>query len=146
MDSLVEFRTESGANVVVEVDDEGPGLELVARGDGGAVTRVGRTFEQALEGIHSAAESTLRVFRDGRLKPDSVEIEFGVKLTTEAGAVIARSSLEGHLVVKLSWTPSPEDRPDGRGSEGLGSEGPGSEGPGSDGPGSDGHGSDDEGR
>ncbi|MGW3073350.1 MULTISPECIES: CU044_2847 family protein [unclassified Kitasatospora] len=104
MDSLVEFRTDGGANVVIEVDDEGPGLELVARGDG-AVVQAGHTFEHALQGIHSAAESALSVFRDGRLKPDSVEIEFGVKLTTEAGAVIAKSSLEGHLVVRLSWQP-----------------------------------------
>ncbi|MFD0411366.1 CU044_2847 family protein [Kitasatospora sp. NPDC127116] len=104
MDSLVEFRTDGGANVVIEVDDEGPGLELVARGDG-AIVQAGRTFEHALQGIHSAAESALSVFRDGRLKPDTVEIEFGVKLTTEAGAVIAKSSLEGHLVVKLSWKP-----------------------------------------
>lgn len=45
------------------------------------------------------------MFRDGSLRPDSVEIEFGVKLTAEAGALIAKSSVEGHLVVKLSWSP-----------------------------------------
>ncbi|WP_304364726.1 CU044_2847 family protein, partial [Streptomyces viridosporus] len=47
----------------------------------------------------------LRVFRDGSLKPDTVELEFGVKLTAEAGAIIAKGSAEGHLVVKLSWSP-----------------------------------------
>ena len=55
--------------------------------------------------MRAAAESALRVFRDGSLKPATVEIEFGVKLTAEAGALIARSAVEGHLVVKLSWSP-----------------------------------------
>jgi hypothetical protein len=40
-----------------------------------------------------------------------VEIEFGVKLTAEAGALIAKSAVEGHLVVKLSWSPGQSDGP-----------------------------------
>lgn len=35
--------------------------------------------------------------------PDKIEVEFGVRLSTEAGAVIAESSLDGHLTVELSW-------------------------------------------
>jgi hypothetical protein len=38
------------------------------------------------------------------LSPDGVEIEFGVKLAGEAGAIIAKTSGEGHFTVKLSWT------------------------------------------
>ncbi|MEU1629650.1 CU044_2847 family protein [Streptomyces sp. NPDC020096] len=104
MDTLVEFATDSGANVVVAVDDLERGSRLVSRGDG-SLAQATRTFDGALEGVHAAAESALRIFRDGRLKPDAVEIEFGVKLTAEAGAVIAKSAVEGHLVVKLSWSP-----------------------------------------
>jgi hypothetical protein len=103
VDALVEFKTDSGATVVVAMDDREPGVRLVARDN--ALAQAGQSFDSALQGIHTAAESALRVFRDGRLKPDSVEIEFGVKLTAEAGAVIAKTAVEGHLVVKLSWTP-----------------------------------------
>ncbi|MGV9278194.1 CU044_2847 family protein [Streptomyces griseosporeus] len=104
MDDLVEFRTDSGASVVVVTDGESRGARPVSRGDG-VLRQAGQTFDGALESIHSAAESALRVFRDGQLKPDAVEIEFGVKLTAEAGAVIAKTAMEGHLVVKLSWSP-----------------------------------------
>ncbi|MEU9304305.1 CU044_2847 family protein [Streptomyces sp. NPDC048269] len=104
MDELLEFKTDSGASVVVAVDEESRGARPVSRGDG-VLRQAGQTFNGALESIHTAAESALRVFRDGQLKPDAVEIEFGVKLTAEAGAVIAKTSMEGHLVVKLSWTP-----------------------------------------
>ncbi|MGA5142264.1 CU044_2847 family protein [Streptomyces azureus] len=104
MDGLVEFRTGDGAVVAVEAVEERSGSRLVSRGDG--TVQATRTFEGALDGVRSAAESALRVFRDGSLKPDGVEIEFGVKLSAETGAFIAKGTAEGHLVVKLSWSPS----------------------------------------
>ncbi|HLL37302.1 MAG TPA: CU044_2847 family protein [Streptomyces sp.] len=109
MDGLVEFMTEEGALVVVEGVDDEYGARLVARGDGPA--RAATTFEGALGGVRAAAESALRVFRDGTLRPDAVELEFGVKLSAESGAVIAKGAAEGHLIVRLSWTP---DRAAGR--------------------------------
>jgi len=105
MDGLVEFRTEDGVRVVVEGVEDEDGARLVSRGDG--PTRAARTFEDSLDGVRAAAASALRVFRDGSLRPDAVELEFGVKLSAEAGAVIAKGSAEGHLVVRLSWSPEP---------------------------------------
>jgi hypothetical protein len=105
MDGLVEFKTEDGVRVVVEGVEDEDGARLVSRGDGPA--RAARTFEDALDGVRAAAASALRVFRDGSLRPDAVELEFGVKLSAEAGAVIAKGSAEGHLVVRLSWSPEP---------------------------------------
>ncbi|MFF8727529.1 CU044_2847 family protein [Streptomyces sp. NPDC015171] len=109
MDGLVEFRTEDGALVTVEGVSTRSGARLVSRGDGPA--QAARTFESALDGVRAAAEAALRVFRDGSLRPDGVEIEFGVRLSAEAGAVIAKGSAEGHLVVKLNWSPG-QDGPE----------------------------------
>ncbi|MFD5268731.1 CU044_2847 family protein [Streptomyces sp. NPDC058335] len=109
MAAVVEFKTDDGAVVAVEaVEEQRPGSRLVARGDG--TVQAARTFEGALEGVRSAAESALRVFRDGALRPDGVEIEFGVKLAAETGAIIAKGTAEGHLIVRLTWSP-PADRP-----------------------------------
>ncbi|MEU0255449.1 CU044_2847 family protein [Streptomyces sp. NPDC006184] len=115
MDGLMEFTTEDGARVMVEDVVTRSGARLVSRGDGPA--QAARTFEGALEGVRAAASAALRVFRDGSLRPDAVEIEFGVRLSAEAGAVIAKGTTEGHLVVKLSWSPgqqpertAPEER------------------------------------
>ncbi|RYJ28430.1 hypothetical protein CU044_2847 [Streptomyces sp. L-9-10] len=106
----MEFTTDSGATVVVEVDRDTPGARPVARGN--SLAQAGHTFGEALQGIRSAAESALAVFRDGSLKPDGVELEFGVKLVAEAGAVIAKTSAEGHMTVKLSWNPGTTGEPD----------------------------------
>ncbi|MDN3260621.1 CU044_2847 family protein [Streptomyces sp. CSDS2] len=102
-DGLLEFRTEDGSLVVVDGGHARSGARLVSRGDGPA--QAARTFEGALDGVRAAAAAALRVFRDGSLRPDAVEIEFGVRLSAEAGAIIAKGSAEGHLVVKLSWSP-----------------------------------------
>ncbi|MFB6845247.1 CU044_2847 family protein [Streptomyces sp. NPDC056373] len=104
MDGLVEFKTGDGAVVAVEAVEERSGSRLVSRGDG--TVQAARTFEGALDGVRAAAESALRVFRDGSLRPDGVEIEFGVKLAAETGAFIAKGTAEGHLVVRLTWSPS----------------------------------------
>ncbi|GGV65241.1 CU044_2847 family protein [Streptomyces massasporeus] len=106
MDGLIEFKTGDGAVVAVEAVEERSGSRLVSRGDG--TVQAARTFEGALDGVRAAAESALRVFRDGSLRPDGVEIEFGVKLAAETGAFIAKGTAEGHLVVKLTWSPSTE--------------------------------------
>ncbi|WP_267885622.1 CU044_2847 family protein [Streptomyces sp. NRRL B-1347] len=110
---LVEYATNSGARVVVALDpDDLDGVRLVSRGDGPA--QAARTFEATLDSARAAAESALQVFRDGTLKPDTVEIEFGVRMTAEAGAVLVKGSAEGHLLVRLSWSPEkdgPQDHP-----------------------------------
>ncbi|GKQ35091.1 CU044_2847 family protein [Streptomyces sp. A012304] len=104
MAGVVEFTTDDGAVVSVEaVEEQRPGSRLVARG---GTVQAAHTFEGALEGVRSAAESALRVFRDGALRPDGVEIEFGVRLAAETGAIIAKGTAEGHLVVRLTWSPS----------------------------------------
>lgn len=100
----MEFTTASGAQVMVEADGQQPGAKLVSRG-GNSLVQAGRTLDEALVGIRSAAETALTVFREGPLSPDGVELEFGVKLTAEAGAVIARTTVEGQLTVRLSWAP-----------------------------------------
>ncbi|MEU9132889.1 CU044_2847 family protein [Kitasatospora sp. NPDC048540] len=123
MPDCIEFLTDEGAVVRVETaaadghpDSYGApyGMEPVGRGVDGQVRHARAGFEQALDGVRAAAAAALAVFRDGTLRPDGVEIEFGVKLTAEAGALIARTGGEAHLTVRLSWggdRPGSPDRP-----------------------------------
>lgn len=101
MTQLLRFTTADG-HVVVEASETEPGVRPAGRG-AGAVTDVGRRFEDALAEIRDAAANALDVFRDGRLDPDEVTITFGVRLNAEAGAVIAKTTVEGHLTVQLKW-------------------------------------------
>ena len=60
-------------------------------------------LESALGGVRDAAQATLDTL--SKLSPETVEVEFGIKLAGEAGALIAKTSAEGHFTVRLSWSP-----------------------------------------
>ncbi|MGW0810760.1 CU044_2847 family protein [Nonomuraea sp. NPDC002799] len=102
-----------GGSVVIETQDDEIGGWAPASPFGlGVVHDAKVRFQDALVHVRDAASVALQTFRDIPAGPDEVEIEFGVKLGTEAGAVIAKTALEGHLTVKLKWSgQSPGDSP-----------------------------------
>jgi hypothetical protein len=104
---LVGFATAQGPSVIVEVDESELGQRPIKRTD--AIEKARRTFESALDDINFAAEKALAVLRDGRLRPDGIEIQFGVRFNAEVGAVMAKAAGEGHITVKLTWAPEPAD-------------------------------------
>ncbi|HEY8479970.1 MAG TPA: CU044_2847 family protein [Spirillospora sp.] len=101
MNELVRWETENGT-IIVECDDREPGFQSVSR-TGDLIHDAAGKFEDALSNVRHAAQTALGSLRGGDLKPDTVELEFGVKLNAAAGAVIAKTSVEGHLKVKMTW-------------------------------------------
>lgn len=102
MAELLQWQMDGGS-VVVEVDDEEAGFQPASLSFDGTVYTANERFETALAGARRAAEKTLATFRDLSLRPDGVELEFGIKLNAAAGAVIAKAATEAHLQVKLTW-------------------------------------------
>ncbi|MGI5324855.1 CU044_2847 family protein [Actinomadura nitritigenes] len=105
MDELLRWQTDSGS-IVVEGDQEQIGYASVAKRPGDIAYEVSGKLEEALKAFRDSAASALTVFRDDVLRPDEVEVEFGLKLNAEVGAVLAKASAEGSLVVKLRWARS----------------------------------------
>jgi hypothetical protein len=103
MAAIVRYEVGDGSSVLVEVDDDAYGVEPVARTPN-EVLDTGQRLESALASVRKAAQVTLDTLT--RLSPETVEVEFGIKLAGEAGGLIARTSAEGHFTVRLSWSPS----------------------------------------
>ena len=101
MTEVVRFNLDEGSTVLVEVDEDAFGIERVARGRDGVV-EAGRRLTEALSSVRDAAQASMNVLHT--LSPDGLEMEFGVKLAGEAGAIIAKTAAEGHFSVKLSWS------------------------------------------
>ncbi|MGH3717839.1 MAG: CU044_2847 family protein [Pseudonocardiaceae bacterium] len=99
---MVIFDLAEGSTVLVEVDEDNLGIERVSRGRDGVV-EAGRRLTEVLGSVRDAARESMDVLRT--LSPDRIELEFGVKLAGEAGAIIAKTAAEGHFTVKLTWTP-----------------------------------------
>ena len=107
MRQLVEFPLEEGGVIVVEVDEPEPegGLVKAAR-PGEVVAKAKETFEQALEKIRPAAQVIVKKLRSLADAPDTIEVEFGLKLSAEAGAVVASTAFEANYTVTLTWKKS----------------------------------------
>lgn len=103
MRRLVEFPLEDGTSVWVEVEEEiTPGMVPAGRGEG-VPERARQTFEAALEKVRPVAETVVRKLRALSDPPDEVEVEFGLKLNAEAGAVLAAAGAEAHYKIVLTW-------------------------------------------
>jgi hypothetical protein len=104
MPELVRFPLVDGGWAVAELDDT-TGVTRAGRGVAGMFT-AGTTFDAVMAQIGGVADTALRGLRDSITKPDEIEIEFGVALSAEAGAVMVKSNLGAHIQVKLSWKKS----------------------------------------
>ncbi len=111
MPELVRWQLDDGDELLVEVDHDGPEISPVSRA-GDVIESAGTSLSAALGSVRKAATVVLGQFRDMAVRPDEVQVEFGVRLTAEAGAVIAKSSVEGHLTVKLTWRDDQAATPD----------------------------------
>jgi hypothetical protein len=61
-------------------------------------------FEAALATIKDAAESMGRSLAELPSAPSAVEITFGVKLSTQVGAILAKAGGEANFTIKLGWS------------------------------------------
>jgi hypothetical protein len=100
VNDVVRYELETGS-VLVEVEEDSFGVERVSRGPDGVV-EAGRRLEDALGSVRAAARATLNALTE--LGPENINVEFGVKLAGEAGAIIAKTTAEGHFTVKMSWS------------------------------------------
>lgn len=107
MTELARFELEQGGDVVVEVRT-GPVTTRASRRED-LVLDAKVSFERALGTVKDAASAALGQFQAMARRPDEVEIKFGVKLSAEAGAVIAKTGLDGQFEVRLKWTRPTEE-------------------------------------
>ena len=107
MATVVEMPLEDGSTILVEVSEDEQRLQRVGRA-GTVVREATETLEEALRRVRPAVTAVLKQVRDLATPPDKVTVEFGVKLTAEAGVVIAKAASEANFKLSLEWTASPE--------------------------------------
>ena len=103
MKRLVEFDLRDGGNVLVEVDEAEEargGIVRIAREDEVAV-KAPQAFETALDKLKPVTSPIISKLRD--LTPSEIQVELGVKMSTEAGVVIASTASEANFKVSLTW-------------------------------------------
>jgi Trypsin-co-occurring domain 1 len=108
MSQLAQFPLRDGGFLVVEVDATQNSGARVMRGSASeaALAQASTTFESALENVRIAADGILQQLRSLAQPPDEVAVEFGVKMSAESGAIIAKASGEANFKINLTWKKS----------------------------------------
>jgi len=101
MKQLLEYPLEDGGTIWVEVAQPERGGLVPAARPGEVVARAQQTLEDALSRLKPMAKAIVHQFDE--LAPDEVEVEFGVKLSAEAGAILAAAGAEANYNIKLVW-------------------------------------------
>ncbi|MGV9605975.1 CU044_2847 family protein [Streptomyces sp. NPDC003631] len=100
VEGLARLELEGGGSVLIEASPEAGGPVKAGR-VAQTVQNLPVTLEAALGPVTDTARSVLRRLREAG--PDEVEVEFGVDLAVEAGAVITKTGVGCHLKVKMTW-------------------------------------------
>ena len=105
MPEVLRFEAADGVAVLVEADDPAYGMQRATRGADGIVEATHR-LQAALVSARSTVAAAIDALSG--LGLDEMSVEFGVKLSAEAGALIAKTAAEGHLKVVAKWTRPPD--------------------------------------
>ncbi|RSS78269.1 CU044_2847 family protein [Streptomyces sp. WAC06614] len=100
MTQLARIPLADGGSLLVEAPGAGEGPMEEGR-FGEVIHELPENLQSALGSVTEAATAMLDQLRKAR--PDAINVEFGVDLSFEAGAVITKSSANGHLRVSMSW-------------------------------------------
>ena len=101
---ILRVPLESGEEILLEIESTGRSDDIVrARSGGETVVEAEKTFTEALRTALPAAEALVERIQQLGRRPDALEIEFGVRLTAEAGAIIAKAGGEARFAVTLKW-------------------------------------------
>ncbi|NYI05876.1 CU044_2847 family protein [Allostreptomyces psammosilenae] len=101
---------EGAGEVVMEVDAVSTGLTRVSR-PGEIAATAARSLGESFTTVRAAAVAVFDRLATLPERPDTIELEVGVKISAEAGAVITRTAGEGNFVLRLTWQKPPADGP-----------------------------------
>lgn len=106
MKRLVQFALEGGGSIFVEVevDETEEGGIVPAARPGEIAVKAAQSFEEALDRVRPAASAIIAKLHSLDDRPDEIEVEFGLKLSAEAGAIVAAAGVEANYTIRLKWT------------------------------------------
>ena len=105
MPELIRFHVDDDVSITVEAEPE-PGGFQPAAADGFVWAQ--QTFAEAMDQARHAAEVAFQQFRKMAQRPDEIELKLGIKLSASAGVLLAKTTTDANVTVKLVWRAGPQ--------------------------------------
>jgi hypothetical protein len=103
MRRLVEFPLEDGTSMIVEIEEPDQGGLVKASRVDDVIVKAQQTLEKSLEKVKPAAQVVIQQLRKLHDTPDEIQVAFGLKLSADAGAILASAGAEANYTVTLKW-------------------------------------------
>ncbi|MET9253153.1 CU044_2847 family protein [Streptomyces sp. NPDC003717] len=107
------LRVEAAAPAVgivpVEPSADGPYEPIRRPRTAEGVDDAADTLRDAIDRVRPAVVDIVDSLRRMPRRPDRITLEFGVKVTAEAGVVVARTAAEAHFAVGVEWEAAPRE-------------------------------------
>jgi hypothetical protein len=97
------FTIDEHAPILVEFAPA-PGVVRTALSPADLAEQSSKALDSAMNTIHAVAQRVTATINSISERPSTVEVDFGLKLTAGAGALVASASTEASFIVKLTWT------------------------------------------
>jgi Trypsin-co-occurring domain 1 len=102
MHQTVPLRVSAGGQVLVEVSGDGAVVRTGPKPAQAAATAV-TSMSDVLVDVRDAADDAVRTLRTMSEQPARIELAFGIKITGEATAVVAKAGAEAQFHVTVVW-------------------------------------------
>lgn len=89
--------------VTFEVEEVQRGAQHVSTG---AVGTAKKKFKEIIDDVAPLTKQIVDSLSSNSPSLESIEVEMGIKVSGEAGAIIAKAATEGNLILKMKWTPA----------------------------------------
>lgn len=98
-----QFVIDENTVVLVEFSSETGGFREVSNSPEDIAQKSAEALGKAMDTIHHMARRVVAMIDQISDPPSQVEVNFGIKFSSEAGAVIAKAGMECGINVKLIW-------------------------------------------
>jgi hypothetical protein len=104
MKQVIGFPLEGDETILVEVEmpEEEYGETEVSR-PGEVVRKASETFQKAISTVKPVAETIINELSNLSKRPQEVDVEFSLKMSAEAKAIVASIGGEANFKVTLKW-------------------------------------------
>jgi len=96
------FTIDEHAPILVEFAPA-PGVVRTALSPADLAEQSSKALDSAMNTIHAVAQRVTATINSISERPSTVEVDFGLKPTAGAGALVASASTEASFIVKLTW-------------------------------------------
>jgi len=102
---MAQFEVQDDEDVILVEFAPTPGVRSVSLSPKDMAEKSKEAIDEALKSMRKMAKKSVKAIREIPVteRPSTISISFGLKLTAEGGAVIAKAGIEAGINVTMTW-------------------------------------------